>query len=163
MDDYATHLPLLAWAVGRTSGAVLEFGSGEYSTGLLHTAVVKRDRILVSGEIKADWHARIKGLFPAHRNWIYDLVDDWAMWKRPEDSDFPIWSVVLIDHWPSKRRNLDLVRMAHRASLVVVHDAEPATPYGYQFDHYAHRYQDTTWPTQTAVVSNFINVEEELR
>lgn len=154
MDQFATHLPLLAWAVQHTKGPVLEFGAGEYSTPLLD--VLTEGRAVITLESDAIWAGRIGALVRNPRHVVIH-VEDWGACPLPEavPDRWERWSVVLIDHAPSKRRKIDLERMRNLADLIVVHDTEPKTPYDFQdiLATFPYRHDDKRWHTQTSVVS----------
>lgn len=162
MDAYATHLPLLAACVHRTRGPVLELGSGDYSTPLLH-ALCSRSieseapRTVVTLDSDAVWLARYDDLrTPWH---AIELVTDWAardfrVVERARACADRIWSVAFVDHSPGEQRVASIERLRNLAQWIVVHDTEAAC-YGYEplLSSFKYRYDDRRQSTWTTVLS----------
>ena len=120
------HEMLLAWALTRTKGPVLELGVGMGSTPWLHFwCAADNHRQLVSVENNPKWHK----LF----NLCYD--NDWhqlewvAKWEDCARLDEP-WSVVLLDCAPAEARRYCLERLRSRCDYIVVHDWASSPKYG---------------------------------
>lgn len=149
MDAYATHLPILCAAVSLTKGAVLEMGTGWYSTPVLH-ALCGDSRRLVSVDTDAVWAERFAHLrTPSHQ------IITPASYDECHDLLLESWDVAFIDHAPALRRIVDIERVTH-ARYVVIHDAEECRDYGYSriiplFKYALVATRQTPW---TAVLSN---------
>jgi len=158
-----THLPLLIRALEKTKGDVLELGMGVYSTPYLHYQCMLSKRNLVSYENNEPWvnfFIKAKG----YENEYHKIhhIKDYANAKieRP-------WDVVLIDHVPSNKRIIDILRLKDMAKYIIVHDTNgkwdrkfhykevwPEFKYGFTFDK--------EYPS-ASVVSNFINLKDFLK
>ena len=148
MDPFATHLPLLAEAIMRTSGDVLEVGMGEYSTPVLHALCLRRRR-LVSIETDLAWAKRFFWL----RNSMHQLLCV-RSYENCHWLDRPGWDVALVDHAPGYIRVRDIRRLAKHAKYIVIHDTEDVS-YGYEavLSQFPHRYDYTELSPRTTIVS----------
>ena len=109
-----SHVPILAAAVVRTSGPVLECGMGKWSSHMLH--LMCRGRYLRSLETSQDWLER----FTDYRSPLHEvsLVSYWRE-ARLEDKH---WSVAFVDHAPGEERPDTILRLKDHADFIVVHD-----------------------------------------
>lgn len=149
MDGYATFLQGLAWALGRTTGAILELGAGDYSTPMLHGYCMATGRTLHTAEDDGEWFVITRDRFATDWHaFSTDLVRPlFGMW----------WSVVFVDHGHGELR-ADSVKLARgRASYVVVHDTQPEVAADYPgmdeaLSAWPHRRDFTTYRPWTTVV-----------
>lgn len=129
-QTYATHIPHLMEAVKRTTGPVLELGSGDGSTTVLHD--VCAGRALITVDSNKDWLKRFEDLKTETHRFIYVkdpgrfLLSEFRL--LPELQDFELklpWGVVFVDHSPgeTRRHAIETARM-HKAVYIVVHDTE---------------------------------------
>lgn len=100
----------LAACLSKTTGAVLEIGVGDWSTPFLIRYCLASDRTLVCIEDKPEWASKY-GIIVSN----YDV----ALPKFARQA----WSVVLVDHWPPKRKLNDASLFRKTAEYVLVHDA----------------------------------------
>lgn len=151
VDGYATHLPVLAACVARTSGDVLELGCGDYSTPMLH--LLCKGRKLVSLDQDPAWLARFQDLKNASHE--IDLVSDWDRCGLI-DGD---WDVAFVDHAPPARRAIELRRLRNKARFIVVHDVEdPTYMLEAALSDFTYRYDYTRvnpWSTVVSMVEEF--------
>lgn len=146
MTPYATHLPLLVACVAHTQGPVVEFGSGLYSTPVLHALCQTRE--LLSVETDPVWF-QLTGHFSRGTHSVI-LVPDFA--QAPVDRP---WDVALIDQCPPVRRKIDIARLARLARLLVVHDTQNRC-YEYEpvLTQFKYRVEWQCYTPWTSVVSN---------
>ena len=148
--NWGSHLPVLAKALSVTTGDVCELGMGPFSTPYLHWLCFNK-RKLVSYESNREFYdlniQYNEGTHEVH------FIDSWdqAVLEKP-------WDVVLIDHAPSRRRIVDIKRLAPFAKYIVVHD----TQRNYKFCDYKqiyplfkYRYDYKEAIPWTTVLSNF--------
>ena len=154
----ASHLPLLTRVFDRSSGDVLEIGTGYFSTLLLHWLATISERHVYSYESSQGWYDRAK----KHESEYHHIVlcKDWAS----ADFDQRRWGLVFVDHRPEDRRHVEIERLAHLADYIVIHDTVPEWDARYQYGKIWHlfkyRYDYTRlWPYST-VVSNFYDVSD---
>jgi hypothetical protein len=115
---HGTHLEALAWAAGQLGpGAVLEVGSGYWSTPWLHGWCEAQDRWLLTVETEAAWAVEMRKLFADEGHEVRVLPRGHA--ELPED-----FALVLIDGI-SEDRALWLDALEHTRARVVLHDTEP--------------------------------------
>jgi hypothetical protein len=116
---YLSHYPVLATAVARTNGPVLELGCGYGSTPLLHLMCSYRPRTLYSLDADRKWIRRFKSLETDWHKivWVKD-----TKWRIPR---FPVyWSVAFVDCAPGEVRK-DLIRqLKGKAEYILAHDSE---------------------------------------
>lgn len=155
--NYGTHLPALIAVMGKTSGDVLELGTGVFSTPYLHYACILAKRRLVSYDNSPEWDKWI-GYYRSPEHQII-MVDDWdkADIERP-------WDVALVDHSPSSRRIVDIERLANFAKYIVIHDSTKTYyhTYGYHKIYPLFKYRKI-WKgdnRRSDVLSNFVSLDD---
>jgi hypothetical protein len=115
---YHSHYPVLAAAVARTSGAVLELGCGWGSTPMLRAMC--KDRPLESYDTDKHW----AGLFGV------PIVEKWSKWEPVH----PQYGVVFIDCAPGEERKFLALRLKGRAKFMVLHDHEAGSAAAYYYE-----------------------------
>lgn len=147
MKPYSTHIPLLLRCLENTSGPILEFGTGWFSTPLIN-AFAHNGRFARSIEQASDWAIKFNGLCDGIDHQLITLTD----YDNAIVNDLR-WSVCLIDHHMT-RRVIDLNRIRHYTEIICIHDTE-AVSYGLTeiLDTFKHRYESNLHP-QTTVVSD---------
>lgn len=142
----SSHFPIVASAVSQTSGPILECGSGDFSTPMIH--FLAKNRLIVTAETDPDWmrgfeHYRT----PTHE---FHLIGDgskakseidgskeWQAWSKIEQVK---WDVALIDHCPGNFRWQIVHRLKGRCKFVICHDVEECwmpkegNPRGYHWE-----------------------------
>ena len=128
-DGHATHQPVLHAAVLDTTGDVVEFGMGHYSTPLLHELCGAMGRRLVSLDTDAGWVQSFAHLAaPWHRliavtSWNETAAAAGAGAAALREVYGRRWGVVLVDQHPESARLEVARRLKGQAELVVMHDA----------------------------------------
>ena len=143
-DKYATHQPLLFWAVKNTTGPVLEIGVGAYSTPILH--LVCNDRVLVSLESNPrhmDAYLRLQ-----NENHRVLFVPNWEECKLLDME----WDVVFVGHAPAVVRKPAIMRLRNKCKYLIAHDSE-CRLYGYEaaFAEFTYRI-DCKWQNKWATI-----------
>jgi phospholipid N-methyltransferase len=77
MDPYATHQKFLEYYIKKTSGDIIEFGTGHGSTGFILKLISGTDRKLLSLENDRSWYDKMVGMYPESENHKYIFVNDW--------------------------------------------------------------------------------------
>lgn len=163
--NFGTHLTPLITAALYTQGPVLEMGSGDYSTPLLHAICSVDKRLLISADTDKKWLSFFTDLETSWHQFVYVPVyeDDWSQNPKPFMWDAIgnniRWGVVFIDHRPGERRAIDIKRFKNQADIIVVHDTQQPS-YGYEpvFAEFKYRYTYERYATTTTLVSNSIDV-----
>lgn len=123
-----SHFPILAAAVARTTGPVLELGCGYWSTPMLRLLCRYMDfwkeghqsgfppgwRKLESYDTDPEWAKRFD----------VPCVADWEKWK-PEASRY---GVAFVDNSPGESRVELILRLKDKAHFIVAHDTEADIP-----------------------------------
>jgi hypothetical protein len=165
--NYGTHMACLMAVATSTTGPILEMGSGDYSTPLLHAVCAKDKRYLLSTDTDKNWLNLFADL---ETDWhelkhVEVYADDWSRNPQPDVWDTvggdTHWSVVFIDHRPGERRAVDIQRLRDNTDIFVVHDTEHS---GYGFgpilSSFKYIHVDKRYSTHTTVASNRVNVRK---
>ena len=149
-DTGSTHLPVLISALSRTSGDVLELGTGKYSTPVLHELCEEQKRRLFSYESNRDYYERVKHF--QTRLHSVEHIENFDEASIEQD-----WSLVFIDHAPADRRIVDIERVKTHSDYIVCHDTEPESDciyeYSKTFKNFLYRWDYTKFETHTTVLS----------
>lgn len=113
--DYNSHLPLLKKCLDITSGAIVELGSGLYSTPLLCEYAAENNRMFYSFDNNKEWSEKTGAI---HVDW------DSHEWVRN-------CGVVFIDEAPAEHRKESIEAYSNIADVLVIHDTEPTSNYVY--------------------------------
>lgn len=152
---FGSHLPVLMAAVQRSSGPIVEFGSGMYSTVYLHWACWVAKRPLLTLESKHQYYRMMRPMENDFHRIVY--LENWDQY----DLGYK-WSVALVDHSPGTRRPVEIRRLVE-TELVVVHDTEDRFAKDYQwgdcFDLYKYRFDHSVGTLRTTLLSNVRNVK----
>lgn len=149
------HLPVLIRCLLLTDGPVLEMGMGISSSPAMHWLCAPRKRELVSYESNKRWFDFAKD-FEDDFHRVF-CIEDWntAEIERP-------WDVVLVDHEPSRRRSIDIMRLANHAKYIVIHDSQGRSNHYTHFDRiwplFKWQYNYDVFETKTTVVSNLVDL-----
>ncbi len=113
---YGTHLPALLYSLCRTTGPIIEIGSGLFSTPTLHGYCFGGWRGLTTVEPDPLWRKWIAENFPADWHLVTPAIPDGQ------------WDVALIDCAPASDRGPILEALRTRVKLLVIHDTnDPGT------------------------------------
>ena len=157
MIRMATHVPLLVTIFERSDGDVLEMGTGYFSTLMFRWLCEMHDRTLYSFESNKRWYDR--AMRKPKPFWELTYVENW------DDADIErSWGMAFIDHAPSRRRHIDVARLADYADYIVMHDTEPesdkSNKYSEIWDLFEYRHDYTKCLPWTSVVSNFYDLSD---
>ena len=143
--SYATHLPWLCACFLHTEGPVLEFGSGDYSTNMLHTLCAAAGRRLITVETDFEFLKRF----------LTDLDGvDGHTFQQPQlytDAEIPSpIGLIFIDCEPAHDRGMLLEKFRTRAQIIVCHNTE-SPAYNYDFSPFEYvKDCDRIFPMTTA-------------
>jgi len=149
--SWYSHIPVLSAYVARTSGPILEMGSGHGSTPLIHAMCPNRE--ILTADSDSEWLEKFRIL--ESENHKLQLVSDWnEFYKEHEDK---LWSVAFVDHSPGEERRYSVEWLSDRAIYIIAHDTEqaPAAAYNYEpaFAKFKYRHDWTMYRPWTTVVS----------
>lgn len=150
MFHYSTHLPVLLACLEHAKGNILEFGSGWYSTPMIHAYSIGSGRYARSLEYKSAWYEQLKPHFHDGQNHDYRLVTE----GLGQFNDVR-WGVCLIDNEiPDRLPALMAVR--NFANYILIHDTETSA-YGIQdaIDTFPYKYRYDKLVPNTTVVSDY--------
>jgi hypothetical protein len=151
-----TLLPLLILAVNQTTGPVLEIGTGDASTPILHSLLRDTGRGLFSFDDNPDWVDRYDSLRARwHRIVLVDYADKYGP-KALESWIDCRWGAVLLDHAPYHCRVREAIRLKDIAEQIVIHDinAEDGHAADPVWEHFKYRVDDKRFLPWTTCVSN---------
>ena len=149
-------MPLLMTLVPNTVGTILELGCGVFSTPFLHWACYEQQRRLISYESSAAW-ARMLENFNRAKYHTLEHVQDWDS----VDLSGP-YGLALVDHSPSERRWIEVLRLADTAGIILAHDGSDHQRHHYGYDKidnkaFRHQYLYVRTFPYTLVFSNVVN------
>lgn len=148
---YDTHRPLLAEAIIRTSGPILELGMGFGSTPGLHAVAKLTGRRVESYDDDAEWFEKMQPFLFGQGH----LVGDWD--KADLSGD---WAVALVDHGQVGRRVREIGRLAQTCKAIIAHDTEESVyRYWTIWGLFKHRVDDMRRKPWTTAFSNTLPVE----
>lgn len=126
----SSHFPVLAAAVYRTGGPVLELGCGWGSTPMLRL-MCGTVRTLESYDNSEKWAKEFGATY----------VPNWDKWMPKEDR----YSVAFVDCSPGEERRHIIMKLKGRAKFIIAHDHEagPAAAYFYEYVMGQFRYAET--------------------
>lgn len=152
VHHFASHFPILLYALEKTKGAVLELGSGLFSTPLIHYYCDPRGRKVVTVESDATWYQNVALLFQTANHEIRKTEN----WKEPDLERH--FDVVFIDHAPADQRVVDLVKYANLATFIVIHDTNGRHEKHYhmkaEWSRFKYVYHYGGYFPQTTIASN---------
>jgi len=148
MNLWQTHQETLIAACYQTSGPIIELGTGDGSTPLLHSTFP--ERLIISVDTKIEWLQKF--FYLASQRHFFMLVKDFTHFELPVQHA----GVLFIDSAPAEQRPMCINRFASMADLIVVHDTELPDPgycWGNCFDQFKHVWIDKRYENWTTVVS----------
>lgn len=156
---YGTHLACLIKAVSKTTGDILELGTGIFSTPYLRYECMLSNRKLVSYENYKDWYDFMLKYWTPNDNHEINFVEKYSEAK----TDKP-WDIVLIDQTPDISRTQEAVRLKDVAKYIILHDSNPSN---HKVTHYDEIYPlfkyKTDWngdKNRATIVSNLVDLED---
>jgi len=139
-DPYGTHQPVLYEIANMTTGPIIEFGSGDNSTGLMHEICKKSKRLLITVDDDLEWINKFsqkylgdgyekdnsgwhkiffvpgrKGESPEH--WI-KFLDNFDLLKNTS------FDLCLIDQAPFLGRTETIMRVKDKIKYIILHDCD---------------------------------------
>lgn len=162
IDLWSTHLPVLAAAVAKTQGPILELGCGHYSTRLLHALCDGRELITVDGN--ANFVEMMKPLISPFHQIV--CVSDIAAWVASTlaAGDLPHFAFVFEDSGRAQLRPNNIAALRGHADFFVVNNTEPdprsdaryRPVYRYEtiLPTFPHQWTYKRYPVWTSVVSD---------
>ena len=120
---YASHFPVLAAALAKTTGPVLELGMGWGSTPMLHAMCAPKLRILNSLETDKNWYKQFESFDCDFHSVL--RVPDWKdIMAQFGMSHVLKWDVAFIDCSPGEIRKDLAMRLKGKAKFILLHDHE---------------------------------------
>lgn len=157
--SYGTHLPCLIKALEKTSGDILELGTGVFSTPFLRYWAMLYNRQLFSIENYKEWYDFMLKYWESNKNHHIFFIDNYSKTKI----DHP-WDVVLIDQTPDSSRSKEAIRLKDFAKYIILHDSNPSndkiTYYSKVYPFFKYK---TVWmhdKNSATVVSNLVNLQD---
>jgi predicted O-methyltransferase YrrM len=154
--DCGTHICSLVTAVTRTDGPVLEIGSGDFSTPVLHAICKSQGRFLLTLDNQSRWLNYFRDLESSSH--VLHYAPALLEFLKKNESH---WSVVFIDHAPAYERGIALHLLQKKADVFVLHDSESqGYGYGQYLSLFKYCYTDERYETTTTLVSNVFDVSQ---
>lgn len=157
--NYGSHLPCLIKAMEKTTGNVLELGTGIFSTPYLRYQCFLSGRKLVSYENFESWYRFMLKYWNPNDNHEINFIDEYK--NAPIDKD---WDIVLIDQTPDSSRTEEIIRLKDKAKYIIIHDANKSndrvTHYSKIYPLFKYRTDWTGDSNRATVLSNLVNLED---
>lgn len=158
MHVMMTHLLLIARIFDKSSGPILEMGTGYFSTLFFDWLCCTFDRKVISYDNNKRWGQRALRYKSDYHE--VHIVNDWDK----ADIDNTHWGLVFIDHAPQRRRHIDVIRLKDKADYIIMHDTEPEADKWYRYSrvwkYFKYRYDYDKTKPWTSVVSNFKDLKD---
>ena len=122
MDPDATHQKCLEYYIKKTSGDIIEFGTGHGSTGFILKLIKGTGRKLLSLENNRDWYNKMIEMYPESENHKYIFVNDWKEELLKLDKNK--YSIVFIDQSPWMARLWTLDYFLNGGEYIIIHDVD---------------------------------------
>jgi hypothetical protein len=158
MMPTATHIGFLAGILAKTDGPVVEFGTGYYSTPIIHYTC--QDRYVLSIEMNIHWVDYFSSRYKRdNHKYFYtnnQLLSE-AFFGVDEYKNAQ-WNVAFIDHDPPEDRIKCIKKIRDKAKYLIVHDTEvDAISYNWNgiFDTFKYKLHCDLFNDQTTIVSDF--------
>ena len=167
---YGGHAVLLFAALYATDGAVLELGSGLFSTPIIHNvAVVQQGRDVFTVDADSDWLQQFTAMGGPHHS--FGLVSPeysnesfrYLQFKPAHFQDWEdVWEqmygLVFVDQAPAFERRKDIQRRRNASDVMVVHDTDTMEFYDYEpllsTFPYRYKFRHNAIKTYTDVISD---------
>lgn len=120
--EFGTHQKYLKECILKTSGDILEFGCGNYSTEFILELIKNTNRNLISIENNKDWYDKISLIYPEDENHKYIFTTNYQ--KTCEELKNQMYSVVFIDGSPWESRITALKNLKANTEYIIIHDAD---------------------------------------
>jgi len=120
-DGHGTHQAVLHAAFHATTGPVIEFGMGYFSTPMLHDLCKASGRRLVSMDTASPWVDQFRHLESDFHTILH--VTEWEHIPEVEIFFSEKWGLVFIDQHPESARIQVARRIKSNAHFIVMHDA----------------------------------------
>jgi hypothetical protein len=117
---YGSHFPVLAAAILKTTGPVLELGCGWTSTPMLRL-LCRPNRTLESYDNSKEWAEQFN----------VPVVENWSKWEPLQQH----YGVAFIDSHPGEERRHLAMKLKGRADFLVLHDHEAGPAAAYYYEH----------------------------
>jgi hypothetical protein len=150
----------------QTVGDVIEYGSGIFSTNLLHKITYDLKRKCISLDTNNEWLMKFAILNETYHHRIYYVSQDDIENHRTNEK----WAVAFVDHAVATTRPLNAIKLASSAQVVVIHDTDERREN--EFEYIQNRVYDKFkynckyafhpdyWAVHTNILSNFIPLDE---
>ena len=152
---WGSHIPVLIKIFEISEGPVLEIGVGVFSTPILHSICLNKNRHLTSYE-SDEYYCSMQSSFANDLHQI-NLVKNWDDIKI-EDTQ---WGMAFIDH-VTERRSTEAKRLANIAKFVIIHDSDPGCDKYYKYSDiyplFKYRLDYTKTSPNTTILSNFVDL-----
>jgi len=128
-NAWATHQPILIWALENSTGDVLELGAGENSTLLIEKIVENTQRKILTVEDDSSWLQKYLHMKSENHDFkaIDPSIEEWT--KLIDACSEQKWGVVFVDQAQIEKvwryaRPYSVKKLVHCAEYVVAHDAD---------------------------------------
>lgn len=120
-NAFFTHQPVLLKALKESVGPVLELGSGEGSTELIHNYCSEHNRKVTTVENDISWMNKYKNKL--HNEWHeFVYIDNWE--ETVNKLSIKQWGLVFIDQDSWIARSYSFKKLVECSDFIVLHDCD---------------------------------------
>jgi hypothetical protein len=164
ISSVATHYPLLAGVIAKTTSNILELGVGHYSTPMLSFISKATRRTVVSVDTDQDWIDFFEKSYNSldHHFICTDGNNISNAFLKHHAWENALWDVAFIDCAPADDRVNCIEILRERSKYIIVHDAEPEAvvyKWGDVFKSFPNRYCFDAYGTSAMCLSMKENCE----
>jgi hypothetical protein len=118
---FGSHQNVLLKVLGMIKNPVLELGSGEYSTELIHNELLHKNIGIVTVDHDSKWLGKYKYLSNANHRFVRCPVNRMPSFLSADKTN---WGLVFVDFGNWDVRSLAVLKYKDTADYVVVHDCD---------------------------------------
>jgi len=154
-------IPLTVAALLSQRGDILELGCGGFSTPILHRIGAEFNRQVVSVDVSLEWVTKLIIYNTTSTHKIYHVKNsDLETFGRDKS-----WGLVLVDHGgpPAYTRSTYALDFAHKAKIVVAHDAEKMSEKHFKYEknkvknHFKYACKYTAFQNKNLIRSQYVS------
>ena len=164
--EYASHMPVLEAALRAFQPkSLLEVGSGYYSSPIFYQSLLEGslEKLTIVEQSDVNWLHNVQDALGEHEGLTYDFLPTSV---EVFDHHGKEWDMVFVDGETGQRRHAVQIALNADIPVVIFHDSEKMTWYGYNHivkpEHYFHRHYQHLSPEAGGKCTCVISLESVL-
>jgi len=169
LDSFSSHQPVLIHTLNTISeGLVLEYGTGDHSTPIMHIICGMQGRKLISLETDIRWLKKFEHYKNDFHSFVY--MDERIMHRLRNYIFNYNYAIAFIDGHPGEMRQKVIEKLFNKVDYFVVHDTEewakgftyPGFSYKWDFSKFKHVYNLDKDGPGVSLLSNLNEINKDL-